>query len=78
MSTLDRLRISESRRKERMEAMEEVKRCNALEVWKFFCPTCFADPGEPCMTRTGKRYSVGRHTTRPSGGVSENQPRRTH
>ena len=67
MSTLDRLRISESRRKERMEAMAEVRRRDALDVWKFSCPTCFADPGEPCMTRTGKRYSPGRHTTRSRG-----------
>ena len=37
-----------------MEAMAEVRRRDALDVWKFSCPTCFADPGvcSLAMTRT--------------------------
>ena len=73
MCTLDRLLISESCRKERMEAMAKVRMRDALDVWKFSCPTCFADPGEPCMTRTGTRCTAPAGTTARSEGISEHQ-----
>ena len=51
----DAEKIEEIRLWERTEAMEEKRRQDALDVWKFACPTCFADPGERCITRNGKR-----------------------
>ena len=55
--------IREARTQERMEAMGQRRHRERLELWPTSCPSCFAEPGEPCMSRTGKRYG-GRHTTR--------------
>ena len=70
----DRLQISERRHQERLAAMEEVRARETLDVWPSSCPTCFAEPGERCMTRTGKRYG-GRHTTRPRTGSMNQSPK---
>lgn len=55
--------VTEARRAERVAAMAEVKRRERLEIFPSPCPTCFAKPGEECITRTGLRVG-GRHKTR--------------
>ena len=55
-------RVSERRRVERLQAMREEKRRGRLEIYPSPCPTCYAEPGEECITRNGKRSP--RHQTR--------------
>lgn len=45
----------EARQRERTAAMAEARARDRLEVWPTPCPTCFAEPGEACITRNGKR-----------------------
>ena len=56
-------KVTEARRLERMEAMEQQRARDMMVIWPTPCPTCFAEVGERCMTRTGKRYG-GRHVGR--------------
>ena len=50
-------KVDQQRLRERQEAMAKAEYVRRLEVFSRPCPTCFADVGEPCMTRTGGRTS---------------------
>ena len=54
----DYQQILEQRRRQRAE-VDQAKR---LQTWPETCPVCFSEPGERCLTRTGKR--AVRHTAR--------------
>ena len=63
ISESDKILVDNARREERIEAMAIMRERQRLETYPSPCPTCAAVAGEPCMTRTGKRYGA-RHTTR--------------
>ena len=48
-------KIQEDRIRERLAARIEVEHRKRIEIWPTSCPTCLADPGERCITRTGKK-----------------------
>ena len=54
--------VKAARMRERLAAMAEVERAKALKTWPTPCATCFAQPGERCVTKTGGR--VMRHKGR--------------
>ena len=47
--------IRDNRLRERLAARAEADHRKRIEVWPTSCPVCFADPGERCITRTGKK-----------------------
>ena len=51
----DVVKIDHHRLRERQEAMAKAEHARRLEIFPRPCPTCFADVGEPCMTRNGGR-----------------------
>ena len=53
--TGDPERVKAPRMQERLAAMAEVERVKALDIWPTSCETCFAQPGERCITKTGGR-----------------------
>ena len=53
--TLDAYKIKDARTRERVEAMEARRQDRGKTFWPDACPTCFAEPGERCITRNGKR-----------------------
>ena len=55
-------RREQRRVNERLEMMRDAKRGRMLVTYNNHCPTCFAEPGEKCITRNGKR--THQHITR--------------
>ena len=48
--------VAQVRQAERLfAARQEVEDRKLLDIFRFTCPVCFAQPGERCITRTGKR-----------------------
>ena len=51
----DLQKIQDDRLRERLAARLEVEHRKRIEILPTSCPTCCADPGERCITRTGKK-----------------------
>ena len=70
----DRDKIKEVRERERQEAMHEVARRKALELWPSDCPTCLVEAGQRCLTRNGKRALVHQDRIRPKTHIVHTKP----
>ena len=44
--------------RERLEKMEQARRERLERTWPGECPTCFASPGEPCISIAGKKTRI--------------------
>ena len=55
---------------ERKAAIYASDRARKLRIWPVPCPTCLADVGQPCITRTGRRFP-GRHKYREEASNEE-------
>ena len=47
---------------QKLREREDVEWAKKLETWPDPCPVCFASPGQPCFTKSGKR--AVRHAAR--------------